>query len=192
MSHLRRVVVALAVVLAGFGSAGVVIVATATPGAALPCSDSWTGPTTGTTLWTANPTADWSAHAAPGSGDVACIDAAGTYTVELTASASVGALQVGGAASGTQTVTVRRGGGAADLSQGAATTVESGGTLTFESGASGNGDLSGAGSVTVASGGTLTTEGASQQRRHPDAGDQPVRRDGDHRGGRHRSRTTPP
>ncbi|MGA3149713.1 MAG: hypothetical protein ABSF33_19910, partial [Acidimicrobiales bacterium] len=161
MSHLRRVVVASAVVLAGFGSAGVVIVATATPGAALPCSDTWTGPATGTTLWTANPTVDWSAHTAPGSGDVACINEAGTYTVELNASASVEALQVGGAASGTQTVTVDGAGGTVDLSMSSATTVDSGGNLTVESGASGNGDLTGAGSVTVASGGTLTTEGAS-------------------------------
>ncbi|MGD0393904.1 MAG: hypothetical protein ABSC41_14820, partial [Acidimicrobiales bacterium] len=103
MKHLRRVAVALAVVVAGFGSAGVVIVATATPGGAAPCSDSWTGPATGTTLWTANPTGDWSTHAVPGSGDVACIDEAGSYTVELNASTSVEALQVGGATSGTQT-----------------------------------------------------------------------------------------
>ncbi len=163
MSHLRRVVVALAVVLAGFGSAGVVIVATATPGAALPCSDSWTGPATGTTLWTANPVADWSTHAAPGSGDVACIDEAGTYTVELDASASVEALQVGGGVSGIQTVTVDGAGGTVGLSMSSATTVDSDGTLTVESGAGGDGDLTGSGGVTVASGGTLTTEGTSNQ-----------------------------
>ena len=154
---------ALAVVLAGFGSAGVVIVATATPGAAAPCSDSWTGPATGTTLWTANPIVDWSTHAAPGSGDVACIDEAGTYTVELDASTSVEALQVGGGVSGIQTVTVDGAGGTVGLSMSSATTVDSGGTLTVESGAGGDGELTGSGGVTVASGGTLTTEGASGQ-----------------------------
>ena len=160
MTDLRRIGVAVIVSLAAVGSVGVVLVATATPSAALTCSDYWQGPDSGTTAWNAS-VADWSENAFPGSGDVACIEEAGTYTVEITSSASVEGLQVGGAANGTQTVTVDGAGGSVDLSMSSGSTVESGGDLTVESGTDGNGQLSGAGSLTVASAGTFTTEGSS-------------------------------
>ena len=75
----------------------------ATPGgAALTCTDSWQGPATGSTDWNAS-AANWSTGF-PTSSSVVCISEPGTYTVTLTSGTTVGALQVGGATSGTQTL----------------------------------------------------------------------------------------
>ena len=163
MVEVRRIFAAVAIVVGSFATVGAVSLATATPSAALStCTDNWQGPTTGTTNWNAS-SSDWSSGF-PTSSSVACISAAGTYTVELTASASVGTLQIGGATSGTQTVLADGAGGSITLSLSATTsTVESGGVLTLESGSSGNSTLSGptGSDMTVASGGTLTTEGST-------------------------------
>ena len=159
MGGVRRLAVALAVALAWLGSAGIVMVATATPSASLTCTDSWVGPNSGTPSWNGS-TSYWSTNAFPTSSDVACVNEARTYSVLLTSSASVSALQVGGASGGTQGVVADGAGGGVDLSMGGASTVESGGTLTLESGASGNATVSGTGSMTVASGGTFSTEGS--------------------------------
>ena len=52
--------VAVAALVGSFGTAGVVLLATATPSAALStCTDNWQGPTTGTTNWNAS-AANWS------------------------------------------------------------------------------------------------------------------------------------
>jgi hypothetical protein len=163
MVGLRRIFMAVVIAVASLGSIALVSLVTATPSAALQtCTDNWVGPTTGTTNWN-NSSSDWSTGF-PNATSVACISAAGTYTVELTASASVGTLQIGGATSGAQTVLDDGAAGSIDLSLGATTsTLESGGTLTFESGASGNASLVGTTgtNLTVGSGGTLSTEGST-------------------------------
>ena len=79
MSMFRRSAAALALVIGALGSVGAVVVATATPSAAqLTCTDSWVGPTSGTQSW--DTSANWSGGVPDGS-SVACIQAAGTYTV---------------------------------------------------------------------------------------------------------------
>ena len=118
MGGVRRLAVAAAVGAVWLGSVGIVVVATATPSAALTCTDSWVGPflpIPGTPSWSAS-TSDWSSNSFPTSSDVACVNEAGTYTVVMTGSTSVSALQVGGASSGTQGVVVSGVGGSAALS----------------------------------------------------------------------------
>jgi hypothetical protein len=51
-----------------------------------------------------NVAANWSPNQVPGPGDAANITAAGTYAGNVTVNTSVGTLNIGGAASGTQTV----------------------------------------------------------------------------------------
>ena len=104
MRGFGKSIAAVAVAVASLGSAGVAAVATATAsGAALQtCTDSWQGPTTGTTAWNAS-ASNWSTGF-PTSTDVVCINLAGTYTVDITADANVSAVQVGGGATGVQTL----------------------------------------------------------------------------------------
>ena len=145
--------------------------ATAQPsGAALPVcgasTDNWVGPNTGTTDWNAN-SSDWSLGF-PTSTSTVCIDKAGTYAVQLTSDAAIGALAVGGATNGAQTLLVET----SNLSIAASSAVESGGNLTLESYDDVN--LNGSGSLTVAGGGTLATTGVPNENDDPDSIDVPV------------------
>jgi hypothetical protein len=89
---------------------------------------------------------------------VVCIYASGTYTVDLTGSATVSAVQVSDGASGTQTLKVDGASTNVDLSVGAASSVGSTGVLALSSSSAGGySDISGAGGVTVTSGGVLST-----------------------------------
>ncbi|MGA2838280.1 MAG: hypothetical protein ABSF84_16970 [Acidimicrobiales bacterium] len=155
----QRVTAAFAVVLASVGATGVALVANAQPSAAASCTDSWQGPATGSTNWNAS-ASDWSAGFPTGS-SVVCISEAGTYTVDLTASASIGTLQVGGATSGTQTVLVSGASTSVELALASASTVEAGGVLDLAPSTGGFAWLGGPGAVTVDSGGSLTTTGST-------------------------------
>ena len=160
MGGVRRAAMAGLVVAASLGSAGAVAVWSATPSAALPsCTDNWVGPSSGTTNWNAS-SSDWSSGF-PTSSSVVCISEPGTYTVDLNSSSnsSIGALQVGGGSSGTQTVVVDGSSANVTLSLASASTVASGGVLALAP-SSGYTILSGPG-VTVNSGGTFSTSGAS-------------------------------
>jgi hypothetical protein len=160
MRGIRRTAAAVVVAVASLGSAGVVAVATATPSAALQtCTDNWQGPTTGTTAWNAS-ASNWSAGFPTGT-DVVCIGVAGTYTVDLNSPASVSAVQVGGGASGAQTLEVDGSAGNNSLSVTTASTVSNRGVLSLDPSASGYALLGGGGVVTVGSGGTLSTTGAT-------------------------------
>ena len=87
-----------------------------------------------------------------------CIYASGTYTVDLTGSTTVSAVQVSDGASGTQTLKVDGSSTNVNLSVGAASSVGSTGVLALNPNSSGGyADISGAGGVTVASGGALST-----------------------------------
>ena len=104
-------------------------------------------------------------------------DSAGTGAFLAT-----GTITLSGVIPSGQTVTDDGAGGSISLNMTSAVTVD--GTLTLESGASGDSTLSGSGgSLTVASGGNLTTEGPSDavQIQVPVTND--VGRDGDHRSG---------
>ncbi len=161
MTGLRRAFLAVAVVATTLGTTGVVTVLTAAPSAAASCTDSWQGPTSGTTNWNAN-AAYWSSGL-PVSTSVVCINLPGTYTVDLTSNSNSGinSLQIGGASSGTQTLLVDGSSTNLSLSLAAASTVESGGLLTVEPTAAGLALLGGAGGVTVDAGGTLSTTAAA-------------------------------
>jgi len=158
LAGIRKVGVAVLVGVASLGSAGVAAVATATPSGAATCTNSWQGPTTGTTDWNAS-AANWSAGFPTASG-VTCISLAGTYTVVLKADVNLGALQVGGGASGVQTLKVD--GSVTNVSVTLATPslVGNGGELLLAP-STGFGLVSGAGGLTVNSGGTLATAGPS-------------------------------
>jgi fibronectin-binding autotransporter adhesin len=158
MHAIRRTAVAVLVAVGSLGLAGAAAVVTATPGAAaLTCTDSWQGPATGSTDWSAS-AANWSAGF-PTSTSVVCISEPGTYTVDLTGGVSVGALQVGGAASGTQTLTATGSGTSVILSLGSASVVAKGGVLQLAPATNGYVWLGG-GPVTVASGGMLSDSGS--------------------------------
>ncbi len=158
MRAFRRAAMAALVAAGSLVSVSVVAVATATPGgAALSCTDNWQGPATGTTDWNAS-AANWSSGFPTGT-SVVCISEPGTYTVALTGSVSVGALQVGGATSGTQTLSASGVSTSVTLSLGAASVVAAGGILNLAPATNGFVWLGG-GPVTVASGGTLSSTGS--------------------------------
>ena len=151
---MRRVGVAVAVALASLGPIGAVSWFSATPIGAVPaCTDSWKVAASGS--WSVG--ANWTNNVPPNGTDVACIDLAGTYTVDLTGGASVNTLELGGGATGTQTLDVDGSAGNSDLSLAAASTVSSHGILAVVPANLGFADVSGAGGITVASGGTLAT-----------------------------------
>ena len=157
MGGIRRIGMAAAIVIGSVGTIGAASVVTATPSSAATCTDSWQGPTTGTTNWTASAT-DWSAGF-PTSSSVVCIALAGTYTVDLTGGTSVGAVQVGGGASGTQTLEVDGSSTNVELSLASASTVSSHGVVNLAPSA-GFAWLNGPGALTVGTGGTLSTTGS--------------------------------
>src|SRR5450631_843260 len=157
MSAFRRAALAALVAAGSMVSVGVVAVATATPGgAALSCTDNWQGPATGTTDWNAS-AANWSSGFPTGT-SVVCISEPGTYTVTLSSGVSVGALQVGGAASGIQTLIATGASTSVVLTLGAASLVAAGGVLNASPATNGFVWLGG-GPLTVASGAVLSTSG---------------------------------
>ncbi len=156
---IRRAALAAVVAIASLGAAGLVTWVSATPSAASPpaCTDTWVGPTTGTTNWNAS-TSDWNTGAFPGGSDVVCITSSGTYTVDLPVSVSINTLELGGGASGTQTLQVD--GANVILDMASASTVDNNGVLSL-SPAGAYADINGTGGLTVASGGVLSTSGGS-------------------------------
>ena len=146
---------ATAIVLGSLGSAGVVAVVAATPSAAATCTDTWQGPTTGTTSWNAS-SSNWSSGF-PTSTSVVCIGGTTSYTVDLTASATVGGLQLGGTA-GTQTLKVDGALTNVDLSFAGSSSgvVASTGVLSLVSSPSGYSDISGPPTALVTNSGSLT------------------------------------
>ena len=156
MSNVRRSAVALALVVGTLGSLGVALVATETPSVAQPaCTDNWVGPTSGVQSWDSS--GNWSAGA-PNSSSVACIDEAGTYTVVYDGSNGPGAVEVGGAGTGAQTLEID----AVNIATTQPNEVESGGVLDLAPTSSGNAEISGS-SLTVDSGGTLTSSGSADE-----------------------------
>ncbi len=159
----KRFAAAAAIVLAPLGTAGITVGLSAAPAGANPpaCTDNWQGPTMGTTNWNAN-SLDWSSGF-PTSSSVVCIGLSGTYSVDLTASASINTLELGGGATGTQTLIVD--GTSTNvtltLASGTSSIVESNGDLSLAPAPSGFAMLTGGNGITVASGGALSTTGAS-------------------------------
>src|ERR1700681_4660075 len=153
MVGMRRVGMAVAIAAASLSSVGVVSLVLAESSAATPiCTDSWNTAVSGT--WSDGTKGN--NNVPPNSGDVACINLAGTYTVDLTSGASINTLELGGGATGTQTLNVDGSVGNSDLALAAASTVSSNGVLALVPANLGFADVSGAG-LTVASGGTLST-----------------------------------
>src|ERR1039458_3802894 len=125
------------------------------------CTDNWTN-TAGGAWSTAT---DWSEGTVPGLADVACITLAGTYTVTMSASASVGSLTLG-AASGTQTLEIEGSGTDAILHLDGDSTINQTGELVLDNGSSnGFADVEAySGTPTLTNNGTVksTVEGIGQ------------------------------
>src|ERR1700730_14045271 len=112
MAGMRRAGMAAAIAVASLSSVGLVSFAFVQPSAATPtCTDSWKVAASGT--WSNG--ANWTNKVPPNTGDVACINLAGTYTVDLTGGASINTLELGGGATGTQTLNVDGSAGNSDL-----------------------------------------------------------------------------
>ena len=156
MGRIRNIGMAMAIAGGSVGTVTVVTVATATPSAAAACTDSWQGPTTGVTDWNAS-ALNWSTGF-PTSTDVTCVGLAGTYTVAIRSGVNLGTLQVGGGASGKQTVQIDGSVTNVVVSLASPSTVSNRGALVAAPSV-GYALLNGAGGVTVASGGTLGTSG---------------------------------
>jgi hypothetical protein len=156
---MRRAAVAAGSAVVLMGSAGGVAVAAASPAAAAACTDNWVGPASGTANWATS--ADWSAGV-PNGNSIACIKKAGTYTVEAsTPGEAAAAVQVGGAAKGTQTFKID--GINFPITQ--PSEVLKGGVLSLTPTSSSDADISAGGStvsLTIAHGGTLSSAGTSQ------------------------------
>jgi fibronectin-binding autotransporter adhesin len=149
---------ALAVAIAFAGSASTVAVAATVPAAATTCTDNWVGPASGTANWATS--ADWSAGVPNGS-TVACIKKAGSYTVQATTPGeAAAAVQVGGAASGTQTLQID----GVNFSITQPSEVLKGGVLSLTPTSSSGAAISATGttiSLTIAAGGTLSSAGTA-------------------------------
>jgi fibronectin-binding autotransporter adhesin len=154
-----RLPAAAAVAIAFVGSASAVAAAATAPSATATCTDNWVGPASGTSNWAT--AADWSAGVPNGS-TVACIKKAGTYTVRAsTPGEAAAAVQVGGAASGTQTLQLD----GVDFPITQSSEVLKGGVLSLTPTSSSDADISAVGStvsLTIAAGGTLSSAGTSQ------------------------------
>jgi hypothetical protein len=161
----KRFAAAAAIVLAPLGTTGIAVGLTAAPAGALPScggtTDNWVGPTGVTTNWSAN-AAYWT-QGFPTSTSNVCINESDTYSVDLTASVSINSLQVGGGATGTQTLIVDGSGTNVELTLASGTTSEvaGNGDLSLAPSSSGFAMLTGSSGITVASGGTLDTTGSS-------------------------------
>jgi fibronectin-binding autotransporter adhesin len=158
MGRFRTIGMTMAIAVGSVGTVSFVAVATAPPSAAAACTDSWQGPTTGVTDWNAS-ASNWSTGF-PTSGGVTCVGLAGTYTVTIRSSVNLGTLQVGGGASGKQTVQIDGSTTDVGVDLASPSTVGNRGALVLTPSA-GFALLSGAGGVTVPSGGTFATSGPS-------------------------------
>jgi hypothetical protein len=158
MGRFRTIGMTMAIAVGSVGTVSFVAVATAPPSAAAACTDSWQGPTTGVTDWNAS-ASNWSTGF-PTSGGVTCVGLAGTYTVTIRSSVNLGTLQVGGGASGKQTVQIDGSTTNVGVDLASPSTVGNRGALVLAPSA-GFALLSGAGGVTVPSGGTFATSGPS-------------------------------
>ena len=158
MTNIRRLAAALAMAIStvtAVGAVATVAVATATPsGAQLTCTDNWVGSTSGTQSW--DTSTNWSGGT-PGGSSVACIQAAGTYTVVYDGTGTPAAVQVGGATSGTQTLEID----GANMATTEADQVEGGGVLDLAPTTSADAEISGSSALTIDTSGTLTSSGAS-------------------------------
>ncbi len=157
----KRFAAAAAIALAPLATVGVTAVLSAAPAGALPTcggtTDNWQGPTGVTTNWNANSTY-WS-QGFPTSTSNVCIDESDTYSVDLTSSVTINSLEVGGGATGTQTLIVDGSSTSVVLTLASGTTSEvaSSGVLSVAPGAGGYAMITGGSGLTVASGGTLST-----------------------------------
>jgi PKD domain len=162
IGSMRRSAAALAVAVASIGAVGVVTVATASPSVALPTcgagTDNWNG---GSGSW--NTASNWSEDVVPTSTTNVCIDATGTYTVDLSNSGSAATLQIGGASSGTQTLEIDGTSTSTALDLYGAASVDAGGVISQVVSPNGYSEIEGSGtpSLTIASGGEWTTSGTS-------------------------------
>ncbi len=153
MVGLRRISLAFALVVGSLATAGVTASVTATPSGALTCSISWAAATSGSWETATN----WLPQRVPNSTDVVCINLAGTYTVDMTGGDNISAIQVGGGATGTQTLEVSGAVTNVGLNIAASSQVSSNGLLNLAPTSTGYAMIDGGGTLTVASGGTLTT-----------------------------------
>jgi hypothetical protein len=155
----RWAAAALGVAIAFLGPANAVASAAAAPRAAVMCTDNWVGPASGTSNWAT--AADWSAGVPNGNSTVACIQKAGTYTVQATTPGDgAAAIVVGGAASGTQTLQIE--GINFGITQ--PSEVLKRGVLSLTPTSSAGAAISATGttiSLTIAHGGTLSSAGTS-------------------------------
>ncbi len=162
IGNMRRPAAALAIALAFIGTTGIVTVATATPSAALPTcgasTDNWLTGASGSWSTAGN----WSAGV-PTSTTNVCINAMGTYTVDISGSDSAGTLQIGGASSGTQTLEIDGTSTSSVLDLYGAAAVDAGGVISQFVSPNGYSLIEGSGtpSITIASGGEWTTSGTS-------------------------------
>jgi hypothetical protein len=123
---------------------------------AITCTDSWKVATSG--LWST--ASNWSTGAAPTSTSAACINLAGTYTVSLIGTGSVGTLTLGGA-SGTQTLLVQGTPGTNSIltiSTATGSDIASSGVFQLDTQSGGGyGALEGGSGVTLTNDGTFET-----------------------------------
>ncbi len=162
IGSMRRSAAALAVAVASIGAIGVVAVATAAPSGAVTCgptTDNWNG---GSGSWST--AGDWSLGVPTSTSNV-CIDATGTYTVDLSGSGSAASLQVGaGPSSGTQTLEVDGSTTSTSLSLYGPATVDVGGVINQFVSTNGFSMIeggTGTPSLTIDSSGEWTTSGTS-------------------------------
>ena len=158
MVGLRRIFVACALAVGSLATAGLTASVATTPSGAGTCTISWASASSGSWETATN----WSPQRVPTSSDVVCIGGTTSYTVDMTASASISSLQLGGT-SGTQTLNVDGTSTSVSLSFGASTTstVASTGVLAMTSSTSGYSELSGPTTSVLTNSGSLTTSSAS-------------------------------
>ena len=156
--RMAAALMALATVLAVTAAPAATASAAAVPGKTPACTDNWIGPTSGTSNWATS--ADWSAGVPNGNSTIACIQKAGTYTVQATpSSGGAAAIVVGGAGSGTQTLQID----GINFPIGQPSEVLKGGVLSLTPTSSSGAAISAGSTVslTIAHGGTLSSAGTS-------------------------------
>jgi hypothetical protein len=122
------------------------------------CTDDWLNPVSGDF----NTGSNWSTGAVPGSSDLACIIAPGTYTVTMNQGNTVGALVLGNGNSANGTQTLENPGHNSFLNLNGPSAIQAGGVLDLNSV---DGNYSGISGGSLTNSGTLsTTEGYGSQR----------------------------
>ena len=74
----------------------------AAPSLAAACTETWSGPTTGSNSW--ETAANWTPTGVPGPADDACIQLDGTYTVTMATGQAVNTLTIGALSTGGATL----------------------------------------------------------------------------------------